>query len=56
MGEIKQNRQEVASRPIRQLSDELGGQHPMKHVNLTAHLSRLKIVISLSIGEMRELR
>ena len=28
MGEIKQNKQEVASRPTRQLSDKLGGQHP----------------------------
>ena len=25
MGEMKQNKQEVASRPTRQLSDELGG-------------------------------
>ena len=28
MGEIKQNRQEVASRPTKKLFDELGGQHP----------------------------
>ena len=28
MGEMKQNIQEVASRPTRQLSDKLGEQHP----------------------------
>ena len=40
--EMKQNRREVASQPTRQLSDELGGQHP-RNFHETCESHRLPI-------------
>ena len=53
MGGTRQHRQEVASRPTRQLSDELKGLGILvKLVNCTAHKCRLTIVIFLPVGKM----